>query len=245
MEKDRINEVKCLTLVRDSFCGNGKLNKLFDNSDFSKVISILKSTHPNKNHSKFPDFFFDGGIIEHFEVTASIEKNKKGSLHRINDANCEREIEKHFKQLDKEFIENPHHPGTMKTETFEATHDYFTYELFVKSFKRNTEHHLKSLRESEYLNQVVVFLIELTSPDLCIYVNNQFNRFYKLSEDKKLLQYIKESLKDVNYIIFKTTGDYEIIDLFKIDSVIDKAKDNLDIRGGREKNTFIKLYFDY
>ena len=117
-------------------------------------------------------------------------------------------------------------------------------ESFVKSFKRNVENHLESLRKSEYTKQVVVFLIEQESASLGVYEHDIFNRFYKLSEDKKMLQYIKETMTDVNYIIFNATDSYEIIDLSKIDLVITRAKENLDIRGGRQKNVSIKLYID-
>lgn len=239
----RQNELYCLKRIKDSFICFKGLEKVFDNSDYLTMESILRSAHQNEKHSDFPDFFFDGGIIEHFEVTAS-DETRKGSQYKVDDAYCQREKEKHFKQLDKEFMESPHHPGTMTTQTIEDTHECFSYESFVKSFKRNVENHLKSLRNSQYVNQVVVFLIEQESASLGIYINDVFNRFYKLSEDKKLLQYIKETLTDVDYIIFNATDAYEVIDLSKIDLMIARAKENLDIRGGRQKNVSIKLYID-
>ena len=239
----RQNELDCLNKVRDSFIYFRGIKKVFDNSDYSTIESILISAHQNEKHSDFPDFFFDGGIIEHFEVTAS-DETRKGSQYKVDDAYCQREKDKHFKQLDKEFMDSPHHPGTMTTQTVEDTHECFSYESFVKSFKRNVENHLESLRKSEYTKQVVVFLIEQESASLGVYEHDIFNRFYKLSEDKKMLQYIKETMTDVNYIIFNATDSYEIIDLSKIDLVITRAKENLDIRGGRQKNVSIKLYID-
>lgn len=239
----RQNELDCLNKIKDSFIYFKGVKKVFDNSDYLTMESILGSARQNEKHSEFPDFFFDGGIIEHFEVTAS-DETRKGSQYKVDDAYCQREKEKHFKHLDKEFMESPHHPGTTTTQTVEDTHECFSYESFAKSFKRNAEHHLKSLKNSEYVNQVVVFLIEQESASLGIYVNNIFDRFYKLSEDKKLLQYIKETLTDVNYIIFNATDAYEVIDLSKIDLMIARAKENLDIRGGRQKNVSIKLYID-
>ncbi len=239
----RQNELDCLNKIKDSFIYFKGIKKVFDNSDCLRMKSILCSAHQNEKHSDFPDFFFDGGIIEHFEVTAS-DETRKGSQYKIDDAYCQREKEEHFKQLDKEFLQSPHHPGTMTTQTVEDTYKCFSYESFVKSFKRNAKHHLKSLRNSEYTNQLVVFLIEQESASLCIYANGVFNRFYKLSEDKKLLQYIKATLVDVDYIVFNATDAYEVIDLSKIDSMIADAKENLDIRGGRQKNVTIKLYID-
>ena len=239
----RDNELACLNRVKDSFIYHRGIKKAFDNSDYLTMESILGSAHQNENHNDFPDFFFDGGIIEHFEVTVS-DETRKGSQYKIDDAYCQREKDKHFKQLDKEFIESPHHPGTMRTETVEDTHECFSYESFIKSFKRNVEHHLDSLKKSKYANQIVVFLIEQQGASLGVYTNNIFNRFYMLSEDRNILEYIKETLTNVDYIIFVATDRYEVIDLSKIDVLIQRAKTGLDIRGGRQKNVSLKLYID-
>ncbi len=193
----RGNELACLNRVKDSFINRFAIKKVFDNSDYLTMKSILSSARQNENHNDFPDFFFDGGIIEHFEVTAS-DETRKGSQYKIDDAYCQREKDKRFKQLDKEFIESPHHPGTMRTETVEDTHECFSYGSLIKSFKRNVEHHLDSLKKSKYVNEVVIFLIEQQGASLGVYINNVFNRFYKLSEDKNILEYIKEILTDVD-----------------------------------------------
>ncbi len=239
----RQNELYCLKRIKDSFVYFNGIEKVFDNSDYLTMESILSSAHQNESHNDFPDFFFGGGIIEHFEVTAS-DETRKGSQYKIDDAYCQREKDNHFKQLDKEFIESPHHPGTMRTETVEDTHECFSYESFIKSFKRNAEYHLDSLKKSKYVNEVVVFLIEQQGASLGVYINNIFNRFYMLSEDRNILEYIKETLTDVDYIIFIATDRYEVIDLSKIDALIQRAKTGLDIRGGRQKNVSTKLYID-
>lgn len=222
----RQNELYCFKRIKDSFIYFKGIEKVFDNSDYLAMESILSSARQNESHNDFPDFFFGGGIIEHFEVTAS-DETRKGSQYKIDDAYCQREKDKHFKQLDKEFIESPHHPGTMRTETVEDTHECFSYESFIKSFKRNVEHHLDSLKKSKYVNQVVVFLIEQQGASLGVYINNIFNRFYMLSEDRSILEYVKETLTDVDYIIFVATDRYEVIDLSKIDVLIQRAKTGL------------------
>ena len=239
----RQNEADCLNKIKNDFLYSKGIKKAFDNSNYSTMESILSGSRQNEKHSEFPDFFFNGGIIEHFQVTAS-NQTPKGSRYKIDDACRQRENEKYFRQFDKELMESPYCPGTITTQTVKDVYEFFSYEFFVESFKRNVEHHLKSLRNSEYTNQVVVFLIELESASLCIYVDDTFSRFYKLSEDRKLLQYIKETLTDVNYIIFSATNAYEIIDLSKIDFIINKAKDNLDIRCGKHTNISVKFYLD-
>ena len=239
----RKNELDCLNKIKDSFIYFKGIMKVFDNSDYLTTESILSSAHQNEKHSDFPDFFFDGGIIEHFEVTAS-DETRKGSQYKVDDAYCQREKEKHFKQLDNEFMKSPHHLGTMTTQTVEDTHECFSYEAFKKSFKRNTDKHLVSLRKSLYNGKIVVFLIEQQGARLCIYANNHFYKFYTLSDDKSLLLYIKENMSDVNYIIFTASDSYEILDLSKIDMMISSAKDGQDIRGGTQRNITLKLCID-
>ena len=239
----RQNELDCLNKIKESFIYFKGVKKVFDNSDYLTMESILNSARQNENHNDFPDFFFEGGIIEHFEVTAS-DETPKGSQYKIDDAYCRRENDKHFKQIDKEFIDSLHHPGTIRIEMAEDTHECFSYESFVKSFKRNVEHHLDSLKKSKYVNEVVAFLIEQQGASLGVYMNNIFNRFYRLSEDRSILEYIKETLTDVDYIIFIATDRYEVIDLSKIDVLIQRAKTGLDIRGERQKNVSLRLYND-
>ena len=242
-EKIRKNELDCLNRVKDGFSRRGKIKLIFDNSERSTMSSILTSAHQNENHSEFPDFFFDGGIIEHFEVTASNETGK-GSKYKVDNANWKRESNKYFNKLDREYMETPFNPGTLKTEYIENVYDDFSYDSFVRSFKKNAEHHLISLKNSDYTGQSVVFMIEQNDGSLGVYINDRFVRFYSLTEDKRLLQYIKGALKDVDYIFFCTIERCEIIDLSKIDSVIAEAKDNLDIRGGRTDDIALKLYID-
>ena len=240
----RQNELDCLNKIKDSFIYFKGLKKVFDNSNYLTVVSMLNSAHQNENHSAFPDFFFDGGIIEHFEVSSSNE-TRKGSQYKIDDAYCQRENEKYFKQCDDNFKNSPYYPGTIRIETVDDVHDCFTYGSFVNSFKRNVEHHIESLKKSAYVTQLVVFLIEQQSGILGIYEHDIFNRFYRIYEDKTMLQYMKETMAGVNYVIFYTTDSYEIIDLSKIDSMIERAKENLDIRGNTQNNATIMLYMDW
>ena len=67
---------------------------------------------------------------------------------------------------------------------------------------------------------------------------------YQNAYEEVNLEYIKETLTDVDYIIFIATDRYEVIDLSKIDVLIQRAKTGLDIRGGRQKNVSLKLYID-
>ena len=72
----RKNELDCLDKIKDGFIYFKGIKKEFDNSNHLTTESILTSARQNENHNNFPDFFFNGGIIEHFEVTASDETRK-------------------------------------------------------------------------------------------------------------------------------------------------------------------------
>lgn len=239
----RDNELACLNKIKDAYINYGVLKKEFDNSDYLIMESVFNSAYQNKEHNNFPDFFFDSGIIEHFEVTAS-EETRKGSKYKIDDVGKKKETDQYFNELDEEFLQSEHHPGTFVTKSREDTHECFSYEAFEKSFKRNTNKHLVSLRKSLYNDKIVVFLIEQQGARLCIYANDRFYKFYTLSEDKNLLLYIKENMGGVNYIIFTASDSYEILDLAKIDVMIARAKDELDIRGGKQRNISLKVYID-
>lgn len=239
----RQNELDCLNKIKDSFIYLRGIKKVFDNSDYLIMESILKTTHQNEKHSDFPDFFFDGGIIEHFEVTAS-DETRKGSRYKIDDSICQRENKEQFKQLSKEFMNSCPRPGTIKTNTIEDTYECFSYESFVKSFKRNVEHHLNSLKNSKYVKQIVVFLIEQDSGRLGVYNGDTFTEFYRLSEDKMLLEYMKETLLNVNFIIYNSVDAYEIIDMSKIDMLSKNSKSGLDIKGGRQSNITTNIFID-
>lgn len=238
----RKNEIDCLNKVRDGFFRAFGTTKEFDNSNPVVMETILTTAQHNEKHNEFPDFFFDGGIIEHFEVTASKE-NRKGSKFRIEDAKSGKETKQLFDGLKQKHLESDFRPGALSTFSKTDTFDDFSYEAFVDSFKKNAKKHIEALRKSNHTGRVV-FLVEQLDARLSIFENNVFNRFYYLHEDRNLLSYIRESLKGVNYIIFYSSGSYEIIDLGRVGRLIEKSKDNLDIRGGRYCSVSLLLTLD-
>ena len=243
-KRTRKNELDCLNKIKESFLFSNTLKKEFDNSDYFIMSAILSSAHQNENSNDFPDFFFDGGIIEHFEVTTA-DEDRKGSKYIRDSANYQRLNEEEIKKQDNEFINSPHQPHSFQTITIENQHNGFSYENFVKSFKKNAEQHLCSLSKSKCVNQTIVFLIEKQGGSLFYPLNSYQVRFYRISEDKQLLQYIKEEMSSVDYIIYRDLDRYEIIDLSKIDSLIAVAKDCSNVKCGPMNNTYIKLYIDW
>lgn len=239
----RSNELNCLNIIRSALRHEKFFHVEASNCDEKVIVNVLKTIVEPQDSNRFPDFVFDGGIIEHFAVTG-YKESRKGSEFKIEESKGNKETEEFFKKEDKKFIDSSRNPGTFQSVTHENTYNNSTYDDFLFSFKRNFDNHLVSLQKSKYVNEIVVFLIEQEDARLGIYENDIFNRFYLLSEDKTLLTYLKEKYPLVNYVIFNSADSVEIIDLSNIDILIKNAKTALDIRSGRKRDLTIKLYFD-
>ena len=83
------------------FYTNIKYEYLFGltQEDVKEIVNILRKWEPNRKPSEFPDFVFDNGFIEHFQITSSLE-TKKGAQQIIN----EKDFERKTKQTQKELI---------------------------------------------------------------------------------------------------------------------------------------------
>ena len=238
----RQNEIDCLEKVKSAFFRSEQAKIEFNNSNAS-FGSILLSSKCNNDSSKFPDFFFDGGIIEHFQVTASAE-SKKGSSFKIKERINDRQAQENFKITDDQFRSSEYMPYTLSVAENRDEYDNFSYDDFLISFKKNFIKHNDSLTKSNYLNQVVVFMIEQDDSRLGVWQNNHFLHFYHIYEDKEVLSFLKQYSNNVRYVIFIAVDGIEIIDLNNIENLILKAKDNLDIRSGHSTHLKLKLYID-
>lgn len=239
----RKNELKCIRVVKSTLDNERSAHIEFCNCDKNFLISLLRTISEPDDEYKFPDFVFDGGIIEHFMV-AGYKETRKGSEFKIEENKGNKTTKEYFNEEDNAFLESHRNPGTFYTASQENTYDKSTYKDFVFSFKKNVENHMVSLMNSGYSNQTVIFLIEQEDARLCIYKNEQFERFYLLSEDKELLTYLKGKYPALNYVIFNSADSVEIIDLSKIDNLIKNAKIGLDIRSGRKRDLTLKFYWD-
>ena len=209
-----------------------------------QIEKILNSAKAQKEDSLFPDFIFEGGLIEHFEVTSSNE-NKKGSEFKRYETEFDNEMKILFQKESEKFLNSPFSPNTLLTCKSGSTYEKTSYEYFVSSFKRNFDSHLISLDKSNKATLITVFLIDQQGGRLQIYEKNEFKRFYLLSEDKKLLLYLKDKYPKINYVIFTSVDSVEIIDMSKIEQLIASSKDEMDVRGGRmiksNSSVFINL----
>ena len=219
-------ELNCIKTIKNELLNNNGINN--HNCNYEYIKKLINNARPNSKQNEFPDFYSGDSLIEHFTVTSS-KDNKKGSDYSNYKNEFNKETNKYFQQEDlKEEA-----PQTITTNSFKGIYEDSSYENFNYSLKKHFDSHIYSLTSRQLENNLVVFIVEQDDARLCIYENNKFVRFYLLGEDKKMLLYLKQQYPNVNYLIFKQADVIELINLNKIDELIIKAKDNLDIRGGR------------
>lgn len=198
-----------------------------DRAEFENIIRTAKANH---DANDFPDFVFDNGFIEHFQITSS-KTNKKGSAHKKEESEYERKVESEIKEIMQEGNEAPNHDeGCSKTWEFsQPTH---SYEFLFQSFKNNLEHHLKSYNKYTGSKEIGIFMIEYSEFALSMFANikhdcingmshgdmPEHEKFfcYRLSRDKRLLNYIYEFKDIIKYVIFINCDGFEVIRLENI-----------------------------
>lgn len=235
-------EVETINAIKEALNGSLKY-KLISNCGFFEVNDIFNSIEEKEENYKFPDFFFKGGIIEHF-VVSGYKESKKGSDFMIEKFNNEKHNEKFFEENDKQYLASNYEANTLSSVANEIIYENSSYSCFLSSFKKNFLHHLDSLKNSSYCDDVVVFVIEQLDGRMRVFENNEFNRFYLLSKDKTVLSFLESMFPQVNFLIFKSGDSIEIIDLSKIDDLLPLSSQEKDIRGGSLKEISIKIYLD-
>lgn len=226
-----------------------RVKKLAKDKNDTRLLSFLYKANANSESSLFPDFLFDGGFIEHFQVSATNE-NKKGSKHNIAINDFERESKTTFEQERNEFLQSPPRKnpviGTydMKVVKHEMACPEYSYENFVKSFKRNFEKHIKSLQKYKGDKSIGIFLIELVGANITIMRNNYFRAFYRLAVDQELLTYINQYAEYLKFIIFASADSYEILELNEIPKLLDNLPHGLTFGVGRFINEKLSLFID-
>lgn len=203
----------------------------------------------NSDSNAFPDFIFPNGFIEHFQVSAAKE-TKKGSAHNIAVNDFEQSSNKAFDQEREKFLQSPPRKNAsidtydMKVITYEMASPEYSYDSFVRSFKKNFEKHLKSLQKYNGEKNIGIFLIELVGSGVTVMQNDQFKVFYRLSIDKDLLEYVNEFSEYLKYIVFANSEDYEFLDIKNIPTMLQNIPTGVTFSAGRCKNIKLNLFID-
>ena len=232
-------EISCLTWVKQNLYGN---SVQYYCDDLQRIIRILKSAEPNPAQSSFPDFLFEDGFIEHFQITASKE-TRKGALHKQTQAQFHNEVKQRFQILCNDLNSAPP-SNSLSRETAEMKALPYSYEMYEASFKKNWHHHIKSLNKYTGSGEIGIFLIEYQGPLFKLIRDGKLAGFYKFHEDASMLRYIAEYQNKLSYMIYKHLSDCEIIEMKNIPALIEQAPHDIQYEPGRWKEVHINMAVD-
>ncbi len=211
-------EQRCLDIVKSNIknvCCFGMSCK-----DNLVIENALSNATPNPESSSFPDFVYEGGFIEHFQVTSSCENRKGSTMERENS-----ELDREFSKKAREATENLPLDGitVQSVSGSNLWHKQHSYENFTDSFRKNFENHLLSVQKYSGNKEHGIFLIEYTDSALCMSKKyptdlmlevgygdliSRENPAYRLSRDIDLLKYVHEKRDEIEFVIFVDKNDF-------------------------------------
>ena len=228
-------EINCLTRVKQNlvyyFC-----------SDPQRIIRILKSARSNPAQSNFPDFLFENGFIEHFQITASRE-TRKGAEHRQRQAQFYKEAEQHFQRMRSE-LNDALPENSLTREICEIETPPYSYEMYEASFQKNWQHHIDSLQKYAGCRDIGIFLIEYQGPLFQVMQRGRFTGFYRLHQDAQMLRYMTAYQDRLSYVIFTDGQNCEAIELEHIPVLLEQVPCDIQFKPGRWKELHINLAID-
>lgn len=200
----------------NSYCWFNKNTFGLLKTDIIEVANLLRKAKFNEKPNDFPDFIFDDGFIEHFQVTSSRE-NRNGSLQML-------EENKFLRSFDQKEAPIKQCGGGQRNCSYNYVESVMTdleheYKSLQESFNRNFQKHLKSLDNYKGNKQIGIFMIEYNDALSAEMVENIYKDFspqmtkgdfdeakifqcYRLSRDKELLNYIYNYKDKLKYIIY-------------------------------------------
>lgn len=198
--------------------------------DRKQIEQILRIAQPNEKTSEFPDFKFDYGYIEHFQVSSS-KLTRKGAEH-IREINCfVSKINMETESLKQAWNETPSF-DKVRSKQWAKDNPNHSHSFLINSFKKHWENHIDSLNKYTGNKDVGIFMIEYTDFALTMVENvykewiigmshgdmrNQENfHCYRLTRDRILLNFIYQYKDKIKYVIFVYHEGFEIIRLENI-----------------------------
>lgn len=187
--------------------------------DRKEFVNLLRKAKQNVNASEFPDFVFDNGFIEHFQITSSKE-TRKGALETKEQKQFSKKVEDGTKRFMEECNQTPSF-DKVRSKSWERENCEHNYSNLVESFKRNFEHHINSLDKYNGNKAVGIFMIENSEFAMSmmenVYVDwidgmsqgdlreQQSFNCYRLSRDKTMLNYLYDFRDKLKYVIYTYT----------------------------------------
>lgn len=187
--------------------------------------SVLRVAQANLDASRFPDFIFDNGFIEHFRVTSSLT-TRKGATHTRKESEFRRTVDIETKEIEAEWNRTPSF-DEIRSKSWSFSNSAHSYEFLIDSFRSNWQHHMESYKKYTGSKQIGIFMVEYPELALAMYENvyhdwingmsqgdmRKQEKFkeYRLSRDKKLLEYIYQFKEEIQYVIFLNQTRFEVI----------------------------------
>lgn len=198
--------------------------------DRIEIEQILRNAQPNEKASEFPDFIFSNGFIEHFQVSSS-KTTRKGAKHTKEMSCFISKVNREKEDLEQKWNQSPSF-DKIRSEQWIMDNPEHSHTYLISSFENNWKNHIESLNKYTGNKNVGIFMVEYPEFALSMCENvyadwkdgmshgdmreqEQF-RSYRLSRDKKMLNFIYHYKEQIKYIIFVYYTDFEIIRLENI-----------------------------
>ncbi|MCI8565729.1 MAG: hypothetical protein HFH61_04860 [Lachnospiraceae bacterium] len=187
--------------------------------------SVLRVAQANLDASRFPDFIFENGFIEHFQVTSS-PTTRRGATHTRKESEFHRTVDIETKEIESEWNGTPSF-DKVRSKSWAFSNPIHSYEFLSDSFRSNWQHHMESYKKYTGSKQIGIFMVEYPEIALTMRENvyhdwidgmsqgdmREQEKFkeYRLSRDKKLLEYIYQFKNEIQYVIFLNQVRVEVI----------------------------------
>ena len=195
---------------------------------------VLRVAQANPDASRFPDFIFASGFIEHFQVTSS-PTTRKGATHTRKENEFRRTVDIETKEIEGKWNGTPSF-DKVRSKSWEFSNPTHSYEFLSDSFRSNWQHHMESYKKYTGSKQIGIFMVEYPEIALAMCENvyhdwidgmsqgdmREQEKFkeYRLSRDKKLLEYIYQFKNEIQYVIFLNQARVEVIRIENIPYLI-------------------------
>lgn len=190
-----------------------------------EFANIIRTAKPNPSSSEFPDFIFDNGFIEHFQITSS-QVTRKGATHARKESDFRRKVDIETDKLKTEWNKTPSFDA-IRSESWTFQNPAHSHKYLMNSFKQNWVSHISSSKRFLGEKSIGIFMVEHPEISLAMCENvydgwidgmsqgdmrEQENfKDYRLSRDKVLLNYMYNFRSEIKYVIFVNPQRLEVI----------------------------------
>lgn len=209
------------------YCNSDFQHNYFGLSDDERAefANAIRTAKPNPSSSEFPDFIFDNGFIEHFQITSS-QVTRKGATHARKESDFRRKVDTETEKLKTEGNITPSFDA-VRSESWAFQNPAHSHEYLMDSFKQNWERHISSSKRFSGEKSIGIFMVEHPEISLAMCENvyggwingmsqgdmreQESFKDYRLSRNKELLKYVYGFKSVIKYVVFINPVRCEVI----------------------------------